>query len=885
MKGSLSSRLLLYVFAFVLLFSPTAVAFGATIILSGSTDSQTTIRTNNNTNFTNLNNALGSPFPFTPTTNYGALTNSTSTRVFFTAGLLASSTSHLVNFDFANATSSGSLSVSASTTLASVLNLGGQLNANLSAVIASTTLTGKTLLTNATTTSFAVIGSTTIASVLNALAGANFGTLTATGLDTQNGGFYSTASSTLSASFFSTLNNYLGSTTLAGNTLFANATSTGSLAVTGSTTVTGQLNAVAGGTFGAITVSSCTGCGGGNTFGKTLEIDSSNWISPTSTIYGINTSSQGLTYGLGIGDQLVGYASSTNGAAIFGLSAGGPNATTSNTLAGTTAVGFGALSALTTGTENTAVGYNAGAKLKAQVGYTLLGYGACPNCTSGGSTVALGSDTLNGATGESFDVIIGAGAGGLLSAGKNNVVIGYQALGGGGTGGNRSNNTLIGWDSGLILNAGANNNTLLGYQSGASVTTGTGNILLGAAPDIGNLTTGNGNILIGFNPFATSPSVSNTLNLGGLVFGTLPATSTAFQLPTSGAIGIGSSSPYAKLSVQTNNGDTATTLFAIGSSTATATTTLFSISNTGLLTGLDFSFRNGTTTGSLAVTGSTTVASVLNVGGTFNGAGLGSCTGGTNALTWSSGSFGCQSISATGGFNFTQQSQYGLNTSATTTLLQLTNGLTASSTSHFVNFDFANATSSGSVAITASTTIGGQLNAVSGATFGNASTSVFSSSLSAFLSTTGGQTNIGTSTTNPQNGLNIGSSTNIQYAQFGGAIASSTSNCNGNTTVNWDTGNTQRLIETGSCGLIVNATSSQPRDGHYYVLNICQDSSGSRATTFLTPGQLVWSTQGTTSPNQGVYALTSLLLQYDGRASRYFAVASSTTADARICQP
>lgn len=48
-----------------------------------------------------------------------------------------------------------------------------------------------------------------------------------------------------------------------------------------------------------------------------------------------------------------------------------------------------------------------------------------------------------------------------------------------------------------------------------------------------------------------------------------------------GNVGIGTSSPFAKLSVHAKPGDTATTLFAIASSTASATTTLFSINNAG----------------------------------------------------------------------------------------------------------------------------------------------------------------------------------------------------------------------------------------------------------------------------------------------------------------
>jgi len=51
--------------------------------------------------------------------------------------------------------------------------------------------------------------------------------------------------------------------------------------------------------------------------------------------------------------------------------------------------------------------------------------------------------------------------------------------------------------------------------------------------------------------------------------------------------------------------------------------------------------------------------------------------------------------------------------------MQLTNGFTASSTSHLVDFDFRSATGT-SLALTASTTVAGQLNAVGGATLGAA---------------------------------------------------------------------------------------------------------------------------------------------------------------------
>jgi hypothetical protein len=60
--------------------------------------------------------------------------------------------------------------------------------------------------------------------------------------------------------------------------------------------------------------------------------------------------------------------------------------------------------------------------------------------------------------------------------------------------------------------------------------------------------------------------------------------SEAGRILSTGQWGIGTTSPFARLSVFANNGETNRTLFAVGSSTQSATTTLFSISNTGSTT-------------------------------------------------------------------------------------------------------------------------------------------------------------------------------------------------------------------------------------------------------------------------------------------------------------
>lgn len=78
---------------------------------------------------------------------------------------------------------------------------------------------------------------------------------------------------------------------------------------------------------------------------------------------------------------------------------------------------------------------------------------------------------------------------------------------------------------------------------------------------INRATTSNNIVFAGYNLFTSNQDVT--------------------VLTPNGNWGMGSSTPFAKLTVQANSGDTNSLVFSIASSTATATTSLFSVTNTG----------------------------------------------------------------------------------------------------------------------------------------------------------------------------------------------------------------------------------------------------------------------------------------------------------------
>lgn len=437
------------------------------------------------------------------------------------------------------------------------------------------------------------------------------------------------------------------------------------------------------------TGSSCGSGGGGAAYPFTPSTDGGISTSATSTpIQGTNPGlglDVSATSWYGIGGKLLAYASTTNSSVVFGVNAGGQQATTSSSATnGETAIGIGALNSLSGGARDTAIGNFAENALTTGTGNVAVGGSALTTLASGSFNAAFGYGTLQQFTG-SNSTAVGYQALTSVTTGIQNTAVGYTSLASAGT--NSSNNTalgystgsagvtlqqdtLIGTQAGTSLIAGGNDNTLIGTYAGANVTSGYGNTLIGLAFNPTTITTGHNNINLGGEIFNVNVAGSNQLNIGNLIFGSIPATTSVFSLPTSGSIGIGTSSPFAKFAIQSNNGDTATTLFAIGSSTASATTTLFSISNVGdvvhrILNAFSifdifntevFRVNTASTTGSIFTVAATTSPSLTAPIKLFDEDQYGhltaSSTGATPTLTCapSGGTLGANSNDATGDF-------------------------------------------------------------------------------------------------------------------------------------------------------------------------------------------------------------------------------------------
>lgn len=200
----------------------------------------------------------------------------------------------------------------------------------------------------------------------------------------------------------------------------------------------------------------------------------------------------------------------------------------------------------------------------------------------------------------------------------------------------------------------------------------------------GNFSVLGGNDLEGLNPGSSIIFTPGT----GSIDGNIIANYNISGATNVGLFSIATVTPHAQLSIQANTSSYAA--LAVGNSAST-TFVVHNNTNVGV----------GTTTPGVkfAVNGSGLFSSNLTVSGTgfFTTASTTNLTissapncSSTSALTTNaSGVVACGAISGSGGaaFPFTPATNYGVNTSATSTALWAQAGLFASSTSHFVDFD------------------------------------------------------------------------------------------------------------------------------------------------------------------------------------------------------
>lgn len=169
-------------------------------------------------------------------------------------------------------------------------------------------------------------------------------------------------------------------------------------------------------------------------------------------------------------------------------------------------------------------------------------------------------------------------------------------------------------------------------------------------------------------------------------------------------------------------------------------------------------------------------------------------------------------------------------------------------------------------------------------------TTFATSSTAAFVITPNGNIGVGTST--PGWGGNAFNGTTTIVGQLNSVEASTSAAAGASLTnflVDWAPGNTRRIDLTANATVVISATSSNPVDGGWYALTACQDGTGGRTLTIVTPGQISWgdTTQAgnaTTVVKTTANWSTTILFHYDahnkgwdGNFGRYEVPANGST--------
>lgn len=237
------------------------------------------------------------------------------------------------------------------------------------------------------------------------------------------------------------------------------------------------------------------------------------------------------------------------------------------------AIGFQALTALTTGDRNTVIGYTALEDLVTSFDNTVVGHNAANDITTGSDNSVFGSSAFGSASSGSGNSAFGSLALFLSTSAIDNSAFGMEVMDSTTSGGS---NSAFGREA-LDDNTTGSDNSAFGKFAGRSNTTGKNNVFIGRNSGYQGLVIGDGstpatlNNAIAIGAYA-QVTRSNALVLGG--FGHMNVD-----------VAIGTTSPWAKLSIQNQFGST-TPLFDIATTTdsANATTSILEVLGSGNVT-------------------------------------------------------------------------------------------------------------------------------------------------------------------------------------------------------------------------------------------------------------------------------------------------------------